>query len=86
MTSRIVEHDRPARFVDEQTSGPFKRFRHEHRFEPSDQGTLMIDSIEFDAPAGILGVAVERLVLRRYLRRLISRRNAHLELMAYEPG
>ena len=32
MTSRIVELERPARFVDQQVKGPFGSFRHEHRF------------------------------------------------------
>ena len=30
MTSRITELERPHRFVDEQTRGPFRRFHHEH--------------------------------------------------------
>lgn len=32
MTNAITAWDRPARFVDEQRSGPFKSFRHEHVF------------------------------------------------------
>ena len=30
MTSRVTELDRPHRFVDKQTKGPFRRFRHVH--------------------------------------------------------
>lgn len=33
MTSRVTELERPLRFVDEQVRGPFRSFRHEHRFE-----------------------------------------------------
>jgi ligand-binding SRPBCC domain-containing protein len=78
MTSTITEWDRPHRFVDEQRKGPFKSFRHEHRFEPDEQGSLLRDLVEFEAPLGVLGRAVERLVLGRYLRRLIDVRNAFL--------
>ena len=33
LTSKITEFDRPNYFVDEQVSGAFKSFRHEHHFE-----------------------------------------------------
>ncbi|MEX0151712.1 SRPBCC family protein [Microbacterium sp. LMI1-1-1.1] len=77
MTARIVEMTPPERFVDEQTRGPFRRFRHEHRFEPSPSGgTTMTDTIELASP--VLGKAVERLLLVPYLRRVIAGRNAVL--------
>lgn len=78
MTARITELEPGRRFVDEQVRGPFARFRHEHVFEPARDGTVMTDRITFDAPFGPVGDLAERLVLRRYLRRLIDTRNAHL--------
>ena len=78
MTSRITAMSAPASFVDEQVRGPFRRFRHEHSFVDRDGGGLMIDRSEFAAPLGVLGVAVERLVLGRYLRRIVEERNAEL--------
>lgn len=82
MTSRITAYERPHRFVDEQVRGPFARFRHEHRFEPHADGTLMVDDIRFDAPFGPVGRLAERLVLDGHLRRLIETRNAILAEMA----
>ncbi len=79
MTSRITELDRPRRFVDEQTRGPFRRFHHEHEFIPTGTGTTMIDRISFDAPLGPIGRAVERLVLGSYLERLIIERGGFLK-------
>jgi len=35
MTSRITAHQRPCRFVDEQTRGPFQALHHELLFVPS---------------------------------------------------
>ncbi|HWV77557.1 MAG TPA: SRPBCC family protein [Isoptericola sp.] len=75
MTSRISAHDAPHRFVDEQVSGPFRRWWHEHRFEETPGGTRMTDTVEFAAPAGALGRWVERLVLTRYMTRLLRTRN-----------
>jgi len=79
MTSRITEYDAPNRFVDEQLSGPFERWWHEHRFEPYGAGTRMIDTAEFRSPLGVLGTAVDRLVLEAYMTRLLSRRNDWLK-------
>src|SRR4051794_38388546 len=46
MTSRISEYDAPHRFVDEQVSGSFRRWWHEHRFEAAADGTVMTDVVE----------------------------------------
>lgn len=78
LTSSITEFDAPHRFVDEQTKGPFASFRHEHVFEPTGSGSVMIDRIRFTAPFGPLGRVAEKLVLTRYLRRLIVERGAFL--------
>ncbi|MGW9404144.1 SRPBCC family protein [Arthrobacter sp. NPDC055585] len=78
MTSRITEMDIPRCFVDEQVKGPFRRFRHVHEFSEDAAGTVMIDRIEFEAPFGVLGRAVEKLVLAGYLRKLIEERNRYL--------
>jgi ligand-binding SRPBCC domain-containing protein len=82
MTSRITALERPHRFVDEQTRGPFRRFRHEHEFPPSEIGTTMIDRISFDAPLGPIGRVVELAVLGSYLERLIVERGEFLKVAA----
>lgn len=78
MTSRITSLEAPHGFVDEQVRGPFARFHHRHRFEPSATGTRMVDEITFRAPFGPLGRLAERVALARHLRRLIVERNASL--------
>lgn len=76
MTSEITEIEKPARFVDQQVSGPFKTFVHEHRFEPVGDGCRMTDTITVGSP--VFGRLAERVVLVPYLRRLITKRNGHL--------
>jgi ligand-binding SRPBCC domain-containing protein len=78
MTSRITQMESPDFFVDEQVKGPFRRFRHVHEFHEDPEGTTMVDRIEFAAPFGLLGRVVEKLVLSRYLQRLVEARNRHL--------
>lgn len=82
MTSSIVVCDRPFRFVDEQARGPFASFRHEHLFEADGDATVMIDRVEFRAPGGPAGPLAERVLLGRYLERLIDERNAFLTTTA----
>jgi ligand-binding SRPBCC domain-containing protein len=79
MTSQVTGLDEPSWFVDEQRHGPFKYFRHEHRFRQTREGTEMVDEITFGTPLGLLGWAAERGVLRWYLPRLIRQRNAYLK-------
>ena len=79
MTSAITAYDAPHRFVDEQVSGPFKEWWHEHTFEPSaNGGAVMTDHVRFRAPLGLLGLAAEALVLNRYMPRLLAQRNEWL--------
>jgi len=54
-TSEIVEWEPPNRFVDLQLRGPYKLWRHEHRFEARDGGTLITDTINLALPLGALG-------------------------------
>ena len=85
MTSEVTEWDRPHRFVDEQSRGPFRSFRHEHLFVVSEGGCEMTDRITLRAPLGPLSIVAERAVLARYMRRLIEARNTWLKA-ALEAG
>lgn len=76
MTSRITALERPHRFVDEQTTGPFRLFRHEHLYVERDGTTIMTDRVTLASP--VFGRVAERLVLVPYLRRLLIRRAARL--------
>ena len=78
MTSQITEYDAPHRFVDEQVTGPFGRWWHEHTFEETDGTTTMTDVVEFASPLGLLGRLVDSMVLSRYMARLLTARNVWL--------
>jgi ligand-binding SRPBCC domain-containing protein len=82
MTSRITEVRAPTTFADEQEAGPFAWFRHRHTFRSVVGGTVMTDDWEHGAPFGPLGQLADRLVLGRYMRRLLQIRNAALRCEA----
>jgi ligand-binding SRPBCC domain-containing protein len=75
MTSRITEVHAPTTFADQQEGGPFAWFRHRHTFRAVPGGTVMTDDWEHASPFGPIGRLVDRLVLGRYMRRLLEVRN-----------
>ncbi len=74
-TSKITDFNRPDDFVDEMQKGAFSSFWHQHRFEATDDGTLMTDTIRYEVPMGPFGGVFDRLYLKRYMTRLIEIRN-----------
>jgi ligand-binding SRPBCC domain-containing protein len=73
-TSRITAFDRPRHFRDEMQRGAFRSFVHDHFFAAENGGTKMTDVLVFAAPLGVLGLLAEKLVLRRYMERLLTTR------------
>ena len=85
LTTRITMFDPPYHFRDTMVKGAFKRFDHDHFFEPSGEITIMVDRFDFDAPLGILGRAFSSLVLTDYMRRFLIRRNEMIKEIAESP-
>ena len=52
--TRINVWQPPHRFVDEQLSGPYRRWIHTHTFEPHDDGTLARDEVSYAVPLDFL--------------------------------
>ena len=78
--SRITAWDPPHRFVDEQIRGPYRRWEHEHRFEPSGEGTIVRDLVRY---AVLGGWVVDRLFVRRDIDRIFSfRRKKLLQILS----
>jgi ligand-binding SRPBCC domain-containing protein len=75
LTSKITEFDYPNYFVDEMVDGTFKSFRHEHKFEANENGTIMRDRFDYRSPLGLLGKLADWLFLKRYMTRLLEERN-----------
>ncbi len=73
--SRITAWEPPHRFVDEQISGPYRRWVHEHTFMPQDNGTLIRDVVEYDMLGGRI---IDRLLVRRDLRKIFAYRQEQL--------
>ena len=88
LTSRITAFDPPRLFVDEQVSGPFASFRHEHRFSSDGNETTMTDDWRHASPLGWIGRLVDAVVLDRYMRRQVRIRAGAIKRAAQQapPG
>lgn len=75
LTTKITAFIKPSYFVDEMVKGPFKSFQHSHYFESTEYGTLMTDRFEFMAPFGIIGRWVNAIVLKKYMRDFLIKKN-----------
>jgi ligand-binding SRPBCC domain-containing protein len=83
--ARIVEHRPPhavvfgeeARFVDEQETGPFRRWRHEHEFEAIDaKTTRIVDRVTYTPPLGVIGWLLDPILIAPRLRKMFTHRHA----------
>lgn len=76
--TEIERWNPPYDFVDVQTKGPYKLWRHTHRFYPADRGTRIIDMVEYALPFGPLGRLVHWLQVRRDLEKIFDYRERHV--------
>jgi ligand-binding SRPBCC domain-containing protein len=82
MTVAITEMKWPFHFQDAMVKGPFRYFRHDHTFTQHDQGTVMMDRVEFASPVPVLGFLADVFFLRQYLRHFLQMRNRALKVAA----
>jgi ligand-binding SRPBCC domain-containing protein len=74
--TEITEWDPPFQFVDVQLRGPYRLWKHRHRFLASEDGTLCVDEVEY-SPIG--GALVNLLFVRRDVERIFDYRAKKLK-------
>jgi ligand-binding SRPBCC domain-containing protein len=82
LTTKIVSMQRPNRFYDVMQRGTFKSMEHEHIFRHQNGVTIMIDDFVYEPPFKILGQIFDKLILRRYMTRLLTVRNSTIKQVA----
>ena len=75
MTTKVITLQKPSSFVEEQVKGDLLHFKHQHHFKSVDNGTIMIDMIDFDGPRDVIGKVIGKIYLKDYLEKLINRRS-----------
>jgi ligand-binding SRPBCC domain-containing protein len=86
LESVIVEWNPPNGFTDRQVRGPFATWTHRHKFVAFQDGTLMTDQIEYEAPAGPLGALADKFWLGEHLNRFFNHRQAEAKRIMEQMG
>lgn len=74
-TSEIAAWEPPHRFIDRQIRGPYRLWHHEHRFEERENGTNVIDEVEYAVWGGAIA---NRLGVARDIEKIFAYRSARL--------
>lgn len=82
LTSRIKELRYADYFIDEQVKGPFKYIYHVHRFNEMAGVTTMTDEFIFASPFGVFGKLVDRVMMKKYLIKILTARNEMIKQKA----
>lgn len=78
-TTEITHVNEPFFFIDDQRSGPFKTWHHQHHFREIEGGVEMTDIVTYAAPFGILGRIAEKLIVDRKVKGIFDFRHKLLE-------
>ncbi|MCS6902657.1 MAG: SRPBCC family protein [Candidatus Bipolaricaulota bacterium] len=70
--TEIVHVEPKRRFIDEQRFGPYQFWYHEHRFEPTQDGTRIEDHVTYALPLGIIGEMMHALWVRPRLEAIFD--------------
>jgi ligand-binding SRPBCC domain-containing protein len=73
--SEITAWEPPTRFVDEQRRGPYRLWKHEHRFEECDGATRALDIVHYAVPFDILS---HGLIVKPDIERIFAFRTEEL--------
>jgi ligand-binding SRPBCC domain-containing protein len=77
--TEITHVEKKRFFIDNQKSGPFKMWHHQHQFKEAPGGVEMTDIVTYAAPFGIIGRVAEWLTVDKKVRNIFEHRKQVLE-------
>ena len=80
--TEITHVREPFCFVDEQRSGPYAIWHHEHHFEEMPGGVMMTDKLFYKVPFGPIGKLADLLFVHRKVEGIFRYRKSVLESKA----
>jgi ligand-binding SRPBCC domain-containing protein len=70
-----ITHVEPFKyFIDEQRSGPYAFWHHQHHFKQIENGVLMEDILTYKVPFGILGDIANAIMVRKEVNEIFTYR------------
>lgn len=80
-TTEITHVTEPSYFVDEQRSGPYHLWHHQHRFRAVEGGVEVTDEVNYAVPFGLLGRFFHAILVRKQLNAIFDYRHSVLQRM-----
>jgi ligand-binding SRPBCC domain-containing protein len=81
-----ITYCKPYEYIDEMIDGPFKIWKHIHRFVADNSSTKVIDIVEYELPYGIFGKMVDRIYVRRKIQEIFQyRKRATVRVLENTP-
>lgn len=77
--TEITHVNAPYYFVDEQRSGPYKLWHHQHFFKEVQEGVEVSDEVNYIIPYGILGTLANYLFVEKQVSNIFDYRKKTLE-------
>lgn len=77
--TEITHVHKPFFFVDEQRSGPYAIWHHEHHFKEVDGGVVMTDRLFYKVPFGAAGRLADGLLVHKRVNAIFTYRTGVLE-------
>jgi ligand-binding SRPBCC domain-containing protein len=59
-------------FVDEQRSGPYSLWHHQHHIKTTEKGVLMTDIVHYIPPMGFLGSIANAILIKNQLKQIFD--------------
>ncbi|TDW99675.1 SRPBCC family protein [Dinghuibacter silviterrae] len=75
LVTKIDVMEDPKMFVSTLVRGSFRNLRHEHHFKPIENGTLLIDLLEYEPAYGAAGKWADGLLIRSFLKKYLEAKN-----------
>ncbi|HLX42920.1 MAG TPA: SRPBCC family protein [Bryobacteraceae bacterium] len=79
--TEITYWNPPFEFIDDQAKGPYKFWRHTHRFSEVAGGTLIVDMVEYALPLGVIGRLVHRLQVAQDIAKIFDYRAKRVQAL-----
>ena len=77
--TEITQVKEPFYFIDDQRSGPYAIWHHEHYFEPVENGVMMTDKLFYKVPLGIIGKLLDNFFIHKKVAGIFEFRKKILE-------
>jgi len=77
--TEITQVKEPFYFIDDQRSGPYAIWHHEHYFESVDGGVMMTDKLFYKVPFGFIGDLLDQMFIHEQVKGIFEYRKMILE-------